>query len=143
MNRQSVYGVDVLSRITYAAERGMSPLVVAIRAQIQGLLRELADRNELDASEIGTVIVAGNTTRLHFIAAEVTSGIGRAPFTPAFLDLREHDAAGLDLTLGPEAWVLLLPSVSAYIGADIVNAAVAVDLDKTDTTTSDSRRVLG
>lgn len=135
MNRQSVYGADVLSRIAYADEKGGKALTEAIRAQIEHMLHELAGRNGYSASEIGTVVITGNTTMLHFLAGEDASGIGRAPFIPTFIEKREYPAAELDLELASEARVILLPSVSAYVGADIVSAAVAVSLDCYEETT--------
>jgi uncharacterized 2Fe-2S/4Fe-4S cluster protein (DUF4445 family) len=135
MNRQSVYGADVLSRIAYADDHGVHQLAQAIRAQIGVMLRELTAANGAEEGDIGTVAVAGNTTMLHFLAGEDASGIGRAPFVPAFVEAKTYRAADLDLRLSGDARVVLLPSVSAYVGSDIVAAAVAADLDTRRATT--------
>lgn len=135
MNRQSVYGADVLSRIAYADTHGEPPLTEAIRVQIDLMLRELVARNGGDTGAIGTVSIAGNTTMLHFLAGEDASGIGRAPFVPAFLEARTCGPEELNLDLHQDARVILLPSVSAYVGADIVAAAVAAELDTRSETT--------
>lgn len=135
MNRQSVYGADVLSRIAYAEEHGLDSVAGAIRAQLDAMLGELADRNGAGRGDIGTVVIAGNTTMLHFVAAEDVSGIGRAPFMPIFIEARTYPAAELELHVAPGGRALLLPSVSAYVGADIVAAAVAAELDRSPETT--------
>lgn len=135
MNRQSVYGADVLSRISYAEDGGLRRLSLVIRAQLQAMLEELCAEAGRKPEEIGTVSVAGNTTMLHLLAAEDPAGIGRAPFVPGFTERREYAGSELDLELAPAARVVLLPSVSAYVGADIVCDAVAAALDREERTT--------
>ncbi|MFP4426398.1 MAG: ASKHA domain-containing protein [Spirochaetaceae bacterium] len=135
MNRQSVYGADVLSRIAHSDAGGLSSLSRAIRAQIQEMLTELTERNGGALTDVGVVSFAGNTTMLHFLAAEDPSGIGRAPFTPVFIESREYPPHQLSLPLSEAGAAILLPSVSAYVGADIVSAAVAVDMDRDPRTT--------
>lgn len=135
MNRQSVYGADVLSRIAHSDAGGLPALSQAIRAQIQEMLWELTERNGGALSDVGVMAVAGNTTMLHLFAGEDPSGIGRAPFTPVFTETREYAPLELGLPLSREGVVILLPSVSAYIGGDIVSAAVAVNMDRERRTT--------
>jgi uncharacterized 2Fe-2S/4Fe-4S cluster protein (DUF4445 family) len=135
MNRQSVYGADVLSRIVHSDAGGLPAISTAIRAQIHEVLRELTERNGATLADVGILSVAGNTTMLHFFAGEDPSQIGRAPFTPVFVDCREYPPQQLSLPLAEKGVVILLPSVSAYIGSDIVSAAVAVDMDRDSRTT--------
>ena len=135
MNRQSVYGADVLSRIAHSDGGGLPAISTAIRAQIHEMLWELTERNGAALTDVGIVSVAGNTTMLHFLAGEDPSGIGRAPFTPVFVESREYTPRQLSLPLSEKGAAVLLPSVSAYVGADIVSAAVAVDMDRDPRTT--------
>jgi uncharacterized 2Fe-2S/4Fe-4S cluster protein (DUF4445 family) len=135
MNRQSVYGADVLSRIAHSDAGGLPSLSQAIRAQVQEMLWELTERNGAALTDVGLVTIAGNTTMLHLFAGEDPSGIGRAPFIPVFIETRTYKPEQLTLPLSNEGSVTLLPSVSAYIGADIVSAAVAVDMDHDQRTT--------
>mgnify|MGYP006272792333 CR=1 FL=1 len=134
MNRQSVYGADVLSRISYAENGGLDRLSRAMRAQLQSMIAGLTAAVDRSIHEVGTVAVAGNTTMLHLLAGEDPGGIGRAPFVPRFTELREHGAGEIGLSLAAGAQVILLPSVSAYVGADIVAGAIAADLDTANDT---------
>ncbi len=130
INRQTVYGADVLSRISYASDSDdhRHRLTTAIRAQLAEILMGVGDRGK-----IGTITVVANTTMLHFLAGEDPTGIGRAPFVPVFVDYRTCRATKLDLPIGTT--VHLIPSIAAYVGADIVGAAVAIDLDRDQRTT--------
>lgn len=135
MNRQAIYGADVLSRITYAdaQEDGLGHLTRAIRAQVAAMITE-APRDT-----IGLVVVTGNTTMLHLFAGVSPHGIGRAPFVPAFTETREVTEAEFTRTVptfrGAAGPFILLPSNAAYVGADIVGAAVSADMDRDEGTT--------
>ena len=146
MNRQAIYGADVLSRISYSEQHpeGLTRLATVIRAQLAEMIATLATDAGVaapasasslsagptrpDAPAIGIVVVTANTTMLHLLADVSPAGIGRAPFVPEFVERRELSATELGLpAAGP---VILLPSRAAYVGADIMSAAVAVDMDR-------------
>ncbi len=131
MNRQGIFGADVISRISYSEESPahLERLAGAIRGQLRGMLQQLSR----DRGAINTVVITGNTTMLHLIAGVSPAGIGRAPFVAEFLETREYSAG--ELNLGNQGAVILLPSVAAYVGADIVSAAVAAEMDRTASTT--------
>lgn len=129
INRQSVYGADVLSRISYSEQNPthLGRLATVIRAQLAEMIRSLAGGSQ-QPGDIGTMVVVANTTMLHLLAAVNPSGIGRAPFVPEFTEHRTYSGSELDLPVNGE--VHLAPSIAAYVGADIVSAAVAVDMDR-------------
>ncbi len=166
MNRQAVFGADVLSRISHADRGGLDELRSAIVAELNEILPALAERGAAargggagaEATQnaaardgapgggttpgvasqgdpvpahIVAVAVTGNTTMLHLLLGVDPHGIGRAPFTPVFTESRRLRGAELGLTAHPGAEVHILPSISAYVGADIVAAMVAEDLDRT------------
>lgn len=128
LNRQASFGADVISRIMSAEAGNAQLLAEAVRGQIA----ETAARflRELSLSALKKIVVCGNTTMLHLFCGEDVSGIGRYPFTPVFTEFRCLPGASLGLPMAEE--VQLLPSVSAYVGADIVAGAVAAGLDRED-----------
>ncbi|WP_455381690.1 ASKHA domain-containing protein [Salinispira pacifica] len=132
MNRQGVFGADVLSRISFSerAPGNLEHLSRAIRAQLTEMIAALAGGRRPSP---GMVVVTGNTTMLHLLAGVSPSGIGRAPFTPAFTECRRLPSD--ELRLGNRGSVILLPSQAGYVGADIMSAAVAVDMDRDPRTT--------
>lgn len=134
MNRQSVFGADVLSRISYAETRGLAPLTRAIRGQLRDLIAQACSSEGCDSAHNVRVTVAANTTMLHLLAGVDPAGIGRAPFVPAFVESRDITAAEMGIPAAEGAVVRLLPSIAAYVGADIVAAIIAADMDRTDRT---------
>jgi uncharacterized 2Fe-2S/4Fe-4S cluster protein (DUF4445 family) len=133
LNRQRAFGADVIARIDYAmkGERELGELAALVRADVRSLVDQLLSRFGADAGALREISVVGNTTMLHLFAEIDPAGIATAPFTPAFVDARHGPAADFGLPY-PHARLFLAPSVAGYVGADVVAAARAVDLDGRD-----------
>ena len=110
-NPQRAFGADVMNRIGYCMEHGVKTLQLAVL----GALREML--TELDAPEALTLYVAGNTTMLHLFFGVDPSGMGAAPYTPAFLGMKK--ASGESLGLPQIQTVVSLPGAAAFVGADL------------------------
>ena len=122
LNPQVIFGADVISRINYCVCNPgrlteLQRLTInSINDQLEHFIKYSARIN----SDIVRLTVAGNTTMLHLFLGVDPRGIALAPFTPAFTGKQVVKASDLGLLVNPEAEVTLLPSVSAYIGSDIL-----------------------
>ena len=125
MNRQRVYGADVLSRIDYSNHYGVQTLTGVIRAQINDMLVALCRQAQIQLNELTTVVVAGNTTMLHFAAGLDPKTLALAPFTPLSLFGNRCNLALADF---PGLAAHLTPCISSYVGGDIVCAILASSL---------------
>lgn len=110
-NPQQAFGADVMSRISACREHGVPALQQAVTGAVGEMLRAL------DAPDVRTMYVSGNTTMLHLFFGVDPSGMGVAPYTPAFLGSRT--CSGAELGLGQIETVVSLPSAAAFVGADI------------------------
>lgn len=123
LNPQKRWGFDVLTRIGHVMEHPGEGLA-ALQGAVIGCLNELAARLTeaagLPTTAIDAVSVAANTAMLHLLLGVDPSPLAMAPFTPAFTQARRLPASDLGLTVAAGAMVYSLPSVSAFIGADIV-----------------------
>ncbi len=111
-NPQCSLGADVLTRIDYCRKNGIS--------QLQSML--IKKINELTGSfgiSVRNMVVTGNTTMLHTFFGADCSYIGVAPYTPAFLNAKTEPAKSLGLERIET--VKSLPSISSFVGADIVS----------------------
>ncbi|MDR0450119.1 MAG: ASKHA domain-containing protein [Treponema sp.] len=120
LNDQRIYGADVMSRIGAAREGKTGELFSRINTQTADLLSLVAKKWKVEKFE--ELSVAGNTTMLHLFANTDPSAMGAVPCTPAFLEARTFPGSALSL---PAETVKLLPSISAFVGADIT-AGIAV-----------------
>ncbi len=114
-NPQRAFGADVMSRISYAAEHGVKPLTAVLRAEIQRLLDGAVTCCRLSPCPL---YVTGNTTMIHLFFGVDPTPMGTAPYTPAFLD--EKHLSPTDCGLSGVTEVVLLPGISAFVGADLV-----------------------
>ncbi len=135
-NPQAIFGADVISRIDAAMRSRRDQTTMKERACLA--LRELASALAADAvragedvqlDEIHLYVLAGNTTMMHLLADVPPDSIARSPFTPVFTDTHILPAERFGLAARPGALCVFLPSVSAYVGADIVCGMLACGMD--------------
>ena len=128
VNPQTKYGADVISRINYTALNadGLKILQTEILSAINVQLDHFTEITGITSDELVKITVAGNTTMLHLLLGVDPLPIALAPFTPAFVG--EQILKGKELTLHchPEARVKILPSIAAYVGADIVAGIASI-----------------
>lgn len=123
-NAQRSYGDNVLSRVQHDQDGGGSDLQRSLlketlRPLIASLLKEWKDCEE----QLKQVVIAGNPVMLHTMLGLSLEGFARFPFSPHFLGSRSADPELLGLR--KEVSVELLPSMGAFVGADIVAGALS------------------
>lgn len=113
LNPQSSYGSDVIARITLAGEQGAGKLQEAAGSALKLGAKELGGSRD-------TIYVAANTVMSHFLAGSDAACLGRAPFQPEFLERKELLLQGQR--------IVLLPGISAFVGADITAGLLSCGL---------------
>jgi len=132
LNNQRSFGADVISRIS-AAQYGVKPcgklneLYSAVNIQAEGILQNFINKYKLSC--ISKCVVSGNTTMLHLFCGVDPSAMGASPYTPVFLE--ERYFSGAELSLSAEQ-IILLPGVSAFIGADITAGLALINIINND-----------
>jgi len=127
LNGQVKYADDVLSRIDFCKDKeSLKVMQMALVNDISDILKEI----NLPIKEM---FVAGNTTMLHIFCGEDPTSLGKSPFTPVFLESREFSSKELFANSRlPEFKIVTLPSISAYIGADLNAGLCVLDADNQD-----------
>lgn len=132
-NPQRRYGADVISRIGKALE-GEGALTVCVRAAIAALLREMAATASILPEQVDAMVITGNTAMLYLLTGRSPGCLSHAPFdTDTHFDLALTGEA-LELPC-PGASVYLPPCISAFIGADVTTALLAVGVCRKGETT--------
>ncbi|MFO8030528.1 MAG: ASKHA domain-containing protein [Cyclonatronaceae bacterium] len=128
-NPQAVFGADVISRIHHCMvdEDGLDTLQSQVTGTFNRLVSEFADSHGLPAADIVKVTVAGNATMMHILLGKHPEPLAFTPFKPVFTGKKQVPAASLGLDIHPRAEVHILPSFSAYVGADVVAGLAALD----------------
>jgi uncharacterized 2Fe-2S/4Fe-4S cluster protein (DUF4445 family) len=133
-NAQSHWGQDVLSRIACCQRdpRAVAALQEAVCTKtIVPLIEQCLDECGAGSRGLAGATVAGNAVMLHLLAGEDPTPLGRAPFETVFTCHRLLEAGAIGLAgpgLAGDRPIHLLPSASAYVGADVVAGAIATGL---------------
>ncbi len=123
INPQTMYGSDVLSRIehTMQNEDGCEKLQALIVSCLDRLTVKLAEEAGVDTRDIYAYALAANTTMLHLLLGINPRSIALAPYYPVFTNAQTVGAHSLGLkNCSPDTVLCCLPSISSYIGADIL-----------------------
>jgi uncharacterized 2Fe-2S/4Fe-4S cluster protein (DUF4445 family) len=126
-NAQSVFGADVISRITAFEEGKGKELTEVIRKQIGEIAEELCTSAGRNINEITKMVVAGNTVMQHIFAGISPVGIGKAPFKPVTLFGDELNSKEMLPEMSGLSSVYLAPCISGYVGGDITCGLLATD----------------
>ncbi len=130
VNPQKMYGLDVLSRIQHVRENehGLEDLRSAIIQSINALIGDACGEAGVDRKNIYEVAVAANPTMMHLFLGIDPSGIGRSPYVPAFTESMRFTAGDLGIGISWFGEIYCLPSVSAFVGSDIVAGILCTEL---------------
>ncbi len=135
LNSQRKFGADVLTRIDEANKGRAEELrQCVLRDLIRGSL-SLCERNGILAGKPERMVITGNTTMLHLLLKYPVRDLGTWPFKPYSLAMTERGfgelvgekgkCSGEGTAEGLEKLcklnTVILPGISAFVGADIVS----------------------
>ena len=135
INHQRRFGADVVSRIQASVSGQGKALAKSIRDDLKRGIQQLITEQGVTADRISKIGIAGNTTMLHLLMEYPCRTLGTAPFRPYHNSLQVIKSQDLFQTAPQQelpqipgdnekaAWidcpVILLPGISAFVGADI------------------------
>lgn len=116
MNPQGSIAADVMGRIGAAMEGKLPLLQSLVTEEIRKLLTMACDHAGISLSEVGAVVVTGNTTMLYLLTGRDPSCLSAAPFRADCLFDRQDTLLGIP--------VYYPPCMNAFVGADITCAVL-------------------
>ena len=127
-NPQSVYGADVVSRLTQAV-RDSSLAREMQRAAVRAIA-ELAGQLAGGALEsIAEVAVVGNSVMQHLLLGLPLATLAVAPYRPHTLADSNLLCSDLGFQFAPGAWLYFGPNIASFIGSDHVAALLEIMVD--------------
>lgn len=133
-NPQRSYGADVISRINYtiAKEDGLYRLHMAMIEEINMIVDHFCERQGISNESIYEIVMVGNTVMMHLALGVPAKNIANSPYIPAFTSSIEVRSRDLGIDINKEGYVVTLPMVSSYVGADTVAAVLSSRISESD-----------
>lgn len=130
VNGQTIYGTDILTRITYSLEdpAHMDDLQRVTVETFDHLLYQLSENTGITVAKCPIMIVSGNTTMIHFLLKLNAWTVFASPYAPVTSD--PGFFWGRELEMGFAGLVYVIPAVSNYIGGDIVSGLLKLGIHK-------------
>jgi uncharacterized 2Fe-2S/4Fe-4S cluster protein (DUF4445 family) len=134
LNTQKSFGADVISRIDYIGDdkKKLSQLQQRICSQIEELASNTLKAAGLNEEDLMAVFAAGNTTMMHILQGLSPQTIARAPFIPVSTEAMILKPSEIASQLPDHVRFVLLPSLSGYIGADIVAGILSTEIAESE-----------
>ncbi len=135
-NAQISYGEDVISRIIQAEKpKGLQLMHELVVNTINGLITKLLLKTDIARDELTSITLAGNTTMTHLLLGLEPHNIRRAPYVPVSTFFPPIRARDIDLELPLRAVALVYPSISSYVGGDIIAGVMGSGMYRTEPVT--------
>lgn len=133
-NEQIKFGEDVISRIEYAtkAPGNLAKVRGALINTVNKIIEELCASAGIDPLNIYDIVCSGNTIMLSFLLGSNCRYISQAPYIPPFTSPVRIKARDLGVKANPSGYVRTLPSISGYIGGDVVADIMVSELYRYD-----------
>lgn len=132
MNAQTIYGGDLMSRITFAQQdrASLQKLHERILKTLNTIIEEVCEQAGIDAQQIYEVTIVK-----HFLHHHLLLHISPVHLGMAYLPGRSQivlTAKEFGLHIFPQARVVILPLIAGFVGADTVGVILATGLHTND-----------
>lgn len=131
VNAQVALGTDILTRIFYTREPGQEAVrraqmrTLAVRT-IDECIERLLAAHGVEVDDCPAMVLAGNTTMIHFLLGMDAFCVFSAPFAPAFNAAPVLNTAELGFDYSGKLYCF--PSAANYLGGDIVSGLMSTGM---------------
>jgi uncharacterized 2Fe-2S/4Fe-4S cluster protein (DUF4445 family) len=132
-NKQRAFGDDVITRIVHSQKTGgLDELQKSVISSINETIDLLLEEAKVNRKDIGHLTIAGNTTMEMLLLGLDPKYIRLSPYvtTANFLPLVK--ASSLGINLAEHVHVFTFPSVSSYVGGDIVSGIITAGVHQSE-----------
>ncbi|GAA4654510.1 hypothetical protein GCM10023142_16480 [Anaerocolumna aminovalerica] len=130
-NPQSLYGADVITRITYANSSGdnVRRLAYLIRECCNTLLLRLSAEHNINTNQIEAAVITANTTMSHLFLGKSVEKLAKVPFQGISYEGVKLKASDVGFQMHPNGQVYVMPGIAGHVGSDTLGCILAKDLN--------------
>lgn len=132
VNGQTAFGDDILTRIIYAKDhpQRLAEITRATLDTFLALFQELERSSGIPYDSCPVLIIAGNTTMIHFLLGLDAWTVFSSPYAPVASDPGYFN--GREIGLDFSGTVYLMPALANYLGGDITSGLLTTDFYRQD-----------
>ena len=132
LNKQQPFGADVITRIsaTMLDPNALAKLSGLAQETLNQLTQEVCIEADVNPHHVYELAIAGNATMTQLLLGIDPEPLGVAPFIMASADYPNIDVKEIGIEVHPLAKAVILPSLGAYVGGDIIAGALASGMDR-------------
>jgi uncharacterized 2Fe-2S/4Fe-4S cluster protein (DUF4445 family) len=132
LNKQQPFGADVITRIsaTMLDPDALAKLSGLAQETLNQLTQEVCLEADVNPNNVYELAIAGNATMVQLLLGIDPEPLGVAPFIMASADYPNISVKEIGNEVHPLAKAVILPSLGAYVGGDIIAGALASGMDR-------------
>ena len=132
LNKQQPFGADVITRIsaTMLDPDALAKLSGLAQETLNQLTQEVCIEAGVNPLHVYELAIAGNATMTQLLLGIDPEPLGVAPFIMASAAYPNIDVKEIGIAVHPLAKAVILPSLGAYVGGDIIAGALASGMDR-------------
>lgn len=126
LNRQRLFGADVITRIQAANEGKGEQLRQSVQEDLLEGLNAVLSKGGILSNELEEISIAGNTTMLHLLLGYSCESLGVYPFEPVDISAKTLTFAETfgtacmeKCSINAQTPVYFVPGITTFVGADI------------------------
>ena len=134
VNPQISFGLDVLSRMSAAIDLkdNLYKMQEQITKAIEENIIKIFNKHSLDIDSLYEVVFSANSVMMHILMGVDPTSLGEAPYKIVSYFNFEIDAKDIGMKLGSYTKAFTIPSISSYVGADILSGVNHIDIESID-----------
>ena len=134
VNPQISFGLDVLSRMSAAIDlkENLFKMQEQITKAIEENILKIFKKYKLDIDSLYEIIFSANSAMMHILMGVDPTSLGIAPYKIVSYFNFEIDAKEIGIKLGKYTKAFAMPSISSYVGADILSGVNHIDIENID-----------
>ncbi|RKY81724.1 hypothetical protein DRQ11_15075, partial [candidate division KSB1 bacterium] len=132
LNPQTIYGDDVISRVSYLQNnsKGLLNLQRKIVGGINEIVDYLVNSTGVKRKNIYEITLVGNTVMQHLLSGVNPLNLALYPYVPVTQDPINLKSYRLGIKINPLANIYVFPNIAAFVGGDTVGVILATEMHK-------------
>lgn len=130
-NPQYLYGMDVISRITFGNKSTKNAEILSklIRNCCNHIINQMVSEANIFPKNVKSIVVVGNTTMIHIFLERPLKDLLKVPFSNINYDFVECRAIDLGLLEYKDTPIYALPGIHGHVGSDTMGCIIEKKLN--------------